>query len=430
MNRRRERGQALVLAAALAAALVITWLLVFNVGQLVNTKLKLNVAADAAAYSAAVWEARSLNYEAYLNRGIVANEVAIAQLVSLRSWSGYLDRLLTNTSTVSQVIPPLGRVVAALSTSWRGVDRGLQSGLPPLEVALSHWNNDALSHAQALAHQQAPIAAAELAEDVARLTVPEARVATLTRPFQAANGAAWQRYSQIERHGSGELREFIDVLAASRDGFAANRAFDAVPANPLLTAPKRGGTEIIGEYAWRGADTFALHANLLLSNVETPLGWGAAESRRHAQRQQGDHGDSRRVNPRTTRLALAAANVRDGYLGVPEVRDLRGAPTTDEARLGYVTVLELPGAAVDTADRLLGVDAIEDASGVRHSLASGLHDGRMFALGAAELYFERPEARRDGREEKPSLFSPYWQARLAARPVGGLRVLTAAGGGP
>lgn len=429
MNRRRERGQALVLAAALAAALVLTWLLVFNVGELVNTKLRLNLAADSAAYSAAVWEARSLNYQAYLNRGIVANEAAVAQLVSLRSWSGYLDRLLANASTVSQFIPPLGRVVQALSSTWNGIDRGLQSSLPPLEIALSHWNNDALVRAQALAHQQAPIAAAELAADVARLAVPEARIATLTRPFQASNGNEWQRYSQIQRRGSGELREFIDVVEASRDGFSANRGFDAVPSNPLVSAPKRGGTDVIGEYAWRGADTLALHVDLLLSHVETPLGWGAAEARRQVQRQQGEHGGSRRANPRTTRLALAASRSRDGYLGIPEIRDLRGTPTADEARLRYVTVLELPAAAVATTDRTLGVDSIEDASGARHSILPTFHRGRMLALGAAELYFQRPDARRDGADEKPSLFSPYWQARLTSRPTGGLRALSMAGGG-
>jgi hypothetical protein len=131
--RRRQRGQALVLTTALAASCVLAWLLVFNVGQLVNAKLRLNVAADAAAYSAAVWEARSLNYQAYLNRGIVANEVAIAQLVSLRSWSSYVDRLLRNAQLVGVVVPPVGRAIAALSRGWGVANSTLQAGLPPLE---------------------------------------------------------------------------------------------------------------------------------------------------------------------------------------------------------------------------------------------------------------------------------------------------------
>ena len=73
----RQRGQALVVALAFAAALVGAMLLVINVGQLINGKHRLLVAADAAAYSAAVWQARSLNYQAYLNRAVIANDAAI-----------------------------------------------------------------------------------------------------------------------------------------------------------------------------------------------------------------------------------------------------------------------------------------------------------------------------------------------------------------
>jgi hypothetical protein len=38
----------------------------------------------------------------------------------------------------------------------------------------------------------------------------------------------------------------------------------------------------------------------------------------------------------------------------------------------------------------------------------------LHALGSAEVYFQRPAARSDRREEYPSLFNPYWQARLTA----------------
>src|SRR5438552_2904400 len=122
---------------AFLASVMLAWVLVFNTGQVVNAKLRLNAAADAAAYSAAAWEARSLNYQAYLNRGIVANEVAIAQLVSLRSWSAYVERLLQNVSLVSNLIPPLGRVLHVIERGWHALDTGVQKGAPPLESGLS-----------------------------------------------------------------------------------------------------------------------------------------------------------------------------------------------------------------------------------------------------------------------------------------------------
>lgn len=420
--RRQQGGQAMVVTTVMLAGMVLAWLLVFNVGQTVNAKLRLNAAADAAAYSAALWQARSLNYQAYLNRGIVANEVAIAQLVSLRSWSAYIDRLLSNVGLVSNIVPPVGRAINALSRGWSGVNRSVQELMPPLESGLSRWNVDVLLKAQALAQQQAPIAAADLAEQVALANAPEAHVSRLTAAFQVRNGAAFGDFSQIRRHGAGELRPYVRLLESSRDGFSAERGYDLIPANPVAKVPKRGGTDLIGEYAWRGADTLATHVDLLLKDFELPVGWGAAESRHHVQRQQGIHGGSRSSNPRTTRLALAGSSIREGYRGVPEFRDLRGTPDADQARLRYVVALELPRAAVRLADMVIGTAGIEDAAGELHAAGASTRSS-MQALGAAEIYFQRPVPRSDGKLERPSLFNPYWQARLAARPAGGLRGL-------
>jgi hypothetical protein len=348
--------------------------------------------------------------------------VAIAQLDSLRSWSAYVDRLLGNVSLVSNIIPPLGRALHALSRAWHGVNTGLQSGLPALEGGLSRWNVDVLLHAQGLAQQQAVIAAADLAERTARATVPEARVSRLTAALQVQNASGFARYSQIRRRGDGELRPYLQLLAAARDGFSARRSFDLAPANPVATLPKRGGTELIGEYAWRGADTLASHINLILDDFELPIGWGAAESHRHVQLRSGEHGGSARDNPRSTRLAMAVSAARQGYRGVPEFRDLRGTPDEEAARLRYLVALEMPRDAVRTADSVLSIRGIEDPSGVEHDVGSRLRVP-LQALGAAEIYFRRPDARSDGLAERPSLFSPYWQARLAVRPAGGLRLL-------
>ena len=49
-------------------------------------KIKLQNTADAAAYSAAVAEARDYNFSAYTNRAMVANQVAVAQFVGMTSW--------------------------------------------------------------------------------------------------------------------------------------------------------------------------------------------------------------------------------------------------------------------------------------------------------------------------------------------------------
>jgi hypothetical protein len=186
--------------------------------------------------------------------------------------------------------------------------------------------------------------------------------------------------------------------------------------------PKRGGTDLIGEYAWRGVDTLASHVDLLFADLEVPIGWGAAETRHHAQALQGVHGGSRTANPRSTRLALASSATREGYRGVPEFRDVRGTPDEAGARVAYHVVLELPGSAVSLADAVWNTRGIEDVAGETHDVGAG-SDGSLFALGAAQVQFHRPEPRNDGLAERPSLFNPYWEARLAERPAGGLRAL-------
>lgn len=65
--RRSHSGQASILLIALLGSMVACFAVAFSAGQLVNDKMRL-VMADAAAYSAATWEARSLNFQSYMNR--------------------------------------------------------------------------------------------------------------------------------------------------------------------------------------------------------------------------------------------------------------------------------------------------------------------------------------------------------------------------
>lgn len=59
----------------------------YKAGKITSEKMRLQNAADAAAYSVSVIEARDLNFAAYINRAMIANEVAIGQLVGLHSWA-------------------------------------------------------------------------------------------------------------------------------------------------------------------------------------------------------------------------------------------------------------------------------------------------------------------------------------------------------
>ena len=84
---RHQRGQAAVYVYIFLAVLLISVGILYKAGKLTSNKMQVQNAADAAAYSASVIEARDLNFAAYMNRAIAANEVAIGQLVGLASWA-------------------------------------------------------------------------------------------------------------------------------------------------------------------------------------------------------------------------------------------------------------------------------------------------------------------------------------------------------
>ncbi|WP_291511852.1 pilus assembly protein TadG-related protein [Acidithiobacillus sp.] len=85
-----------MVAVLLIPAAIAGVLLVFNTGQLTANKLKVQNAADAAAFSAMELQARQMNLDAYLNRAMLVNEIAIGQAVSIVSWSRYLEHVADN----------------------------------------------------------------------------------------------------------------------------------------------------------------------------------------------------------------------------------------------------------------------------------------------------------------------------------------------
>ena len=73
----RQRGHAVVFVLALLACLLAAALLVHDSGRLAAQKRRLIDAADAATLSGAVFQARVLNFESYMNRAMVANQAMV-----------------------------------------------------------------------------------------------------------------------------------------------------------------------------------------------------------------------------------------------------------------------------------------------------------------------------------------------------------------
>lgn len=86
-HRQRQRGQAAVFVLLFIPVLLVAFYFLYKAGKITSDKMELQNAADAAAYSVSVVEARDLNFASYMNRAIVANEVAVGQMVGMASWA-------------------------------------------------------------------------------------------------------------------------------------------------------------------------------------------------------------------------------------------------------------------------------------------------------------------------------------------------------
>ncbi|MCU7866851.1 MAG: hypothetical protein KZQ92_23100, partial [Candidatus Thiodiazotropha sp. (ex Lucinoma borealis)] len=100
-----------------------------------------------------------------------------------------------------------------------------------------------------------------------------------------------------------------------------------------------------------------------------------------------------------------------------------------DPRLALRIEVELPEQAVRTASKIdgLGSDSVPD-SDLRSGIGAGMFGtedqmagGGMTAIASGELFFHPPDdynpARRRGRYEIASLFSPYWEVRLTDTPI-------------
>jgi hypothetical protein len=432
---RHQSGQALVLALLLSASLVGALMLVFNAGQVVNAKQRLVSAADAVAYSAAVFEARSLNYQAYLNRAVVANEAAIAQAVSLRSWSGYMNISLRNINRVGQFIPYVGQVTRALSRIWAGIDQELQPSLILAEGAMSQLDHAFAGAAQAM-HTATLTQVEPLASDIARLND---NATVVTRGGQALIANNLRGFAALTRRYEGRERERqADLVLRSRDRFTRNRPWNPGPESgaSFVRLPKRGGTDLITLDQWRGMDTFALHVRGFTGwREQTSIGWGGGENGTRSAR-RGEHGGSWRANPRTSRRAQNATRRSSGYRGIPALRDVvprRGAePELQVAvELGRdLRRVSLWSNILPDSKAVLPGPAPASATSGHVSFAAPDSVRSMRAVSEARVFFDRPTGRTDRKRELGSLFNPYWRAQLSPVSRRSRVVAAAANGTP
>lgn len=466
---RHVRGQALVLGMALLLVLSVGAILLFNTGQVVNRKVQLTNAADAAAYSVAVQQASAWNFAAYMNRGRVANEVAVAQLISIYSWMNQLNTSAYVLKTVFNILgsipfPPVAIPARVLYVIFNAADNALvparrayhQVATNAIKI-LDEFNGAYARMAEIAIRYSSRAEAIIVARDVVTANLPRGNVSGVGLGVLGGQLLDAERkfldFHALPRRNQRTpgFDRFRNVVMQSRDEFSWNRG-DKVMVGPIGFA-SYGGTDMVEYNRWAALDTMQLKIKLPwpMDDIDVPVGWGGAQAVDRYQGQAFLPGiRSGRNNgagwlseyDRRTYGIYGGMNGRDAVTRLasndPNVSVHRGQargayfPTYNGLRAYH----DVKPAAVRTPNdgprftvhAEIGIDEARTSTVVnigsgRMQMPARLPGTTLSALATAQVYFNRPRdyalfRRGDNKFEAGSLFSPYWQARLVETPTG------------
>ena len=439
LSRQTQNGQALIYGIFVMLGSLTGLFFLFNTGQLSSEKTKLVNTADAVAYSAAVVHARALNFDAYNNRALVANEVLVAQMVSLSSWGQYAK-------SHAESVPVMFPECAASDGSGAAIDAMVKfnykyalmcyltaqyastaiaeiaSEIPIVTqkiVDAVELNKTAIKAAQDYLHNQSRFETmrGNVMQEVAKanyvtdglITVEPLGNATAAPGLQMTDDwkTSTAKYDGKDRTRIGEVAK----LAAYSDEFVRDRRWDAKAIAPSLagiqciipphfnSVKRRGGTELVELDEWQAEDTesywewrqeksglFGLFTSC--KEREYPLGWGEQRAYPDGQDQPANNaklGDSPTTNPGAHSKASSAQWTN--YSGLPSFYDL--SPEwldKPDPRMKFAVRVVRAKADVRTSDGASQIRPSERINKFDGNFASGT----MAAIATGEVYFARP----------------------------------------
>lgn len=440
LRRRSQRGLAVVYGLFTLIIATVALFYLFNTGQVSREKTKLVDTTDAVAYSAGVMNARTLNYMAYTNRAMIANTVAISQLVSVSSWVSYANNMATYGGSVLDDPKYLHYYPSYFTALYSGpyLHSYLnESGvLEDLAKASDNIITKVLMTAQKTAYVGLIPARMMVMNEVAEanylndgtVIVDPIPLSTMDVPSFVTN------YKDDERTRFAE----VALIAAKKDAFQKKRSWKL----PALWSTKcfpaidwldrRGGTELIGFDEWKALDTLsekAWHRTKSGACVigENPAAWGsqAAADDPSSSIDPTRYDYSMLVNPAATFLAETNSSDAWDYSGLPAFYDLsENAMKDEDPRLRFAVRLRRPiGQTLTSEGRS---DLKNSGSGTQMSTMLNAYQANpaggndLVAVSTSEVFFARYG---DAKENiygksigKPreigNLFNPYWHVRL------------------
>ncbi|MEJ2894969.1 pilus assembly protein [Bordetella avium] len=424
-----------MLGLLLLSLLLAAWISANWTARLVAARARLTHVADAVAYSGALMQARQLNLLAYIHRAQLGHQVAMAHLVTLIAWGQ-----LASTQGRRRLT---GNPPAFLIRRLFGSRFARAYGVTPSGNTSSSYNAAALQASlkrhDAVVHRILADAARQQWGQATRVR-DEHMIRILRANYAPGIGVPTMQvlddnFSRLLAWRS--PRQYQGLLAptlAIMRRFAFLGPRDLTETSGWITQPlcpwqrhhlrRRGKTFLDAQGRWGAHDTLSFHA--LRSNRwigcyfrEYPMGWAAngasawQSGRHYVDRPPPDFSSQEfwRWLQQKSGLHAGSGNfLANSYAMRDHIAHAGGAGLPD------VLGLARPDAVARFSVRLSTNLAVSDL-GLNWS-ARHLDDAWWRALvfkrsAAAETYFVAPGA----GSETPSLFHPYWQARLIAMPA-------------
>lgn len=286
----RQRGQALLFISVTTVVVLLAMLVMFSTGQLAAHRMKLQNTADAATYSGALVQARDLNFSAYMNRAMIANQVAVAQVTSMVGWARALqDTYNGDFYSIAQTLADLSELSAMWTVPadiYKSLSSGLKDVLDPVGkgiVVVLDFLIDALRYAQLGYHVGMTVTIPETVYNVISANDGNASLSVLGWAGSILNTAQHYQFVktfQPPQNKDGDLR-FANVVDASMDLFTKNRTLPIATwlPTPLLIDPLRLVTPGVGPlvmfYFHAGGSSLKAVSGNSSKNLQ---GYGAADA--------------------------------------------------------------------------------------------------------------------------------------------------------
>lgn len=383
--KRDENGQILLLTALSGLALVLMVSTIYNIGMVTGDKMKVQDAADAAAYSQAVWEARQLNFLAYTNRAIVSHMVTIAFATAVLSQRELWQRI----DMVASVIPPPpGPFIRAASKTLFRIWDALSRIARPTREAARVWITATrtfqfavLSEYMVRTATQENVARRVAAGMDPRLKMNRGANVLIGAAMNAAHAKDILTLTGYPSPSKMDFKSFSETYQKSMDGFSRGSSF-----------PRRVS-----------AGTFPLFKVGLGGKVKVETGRIVQQERFVV----GVLGYIGRCICKKWAKEWSVSVADQVYTGL---------------KLGDMRMINAQASAVRRGDTLPSTYSYAQKNSgdiVQIKLLDSANDRNLSAFSRAEVFYWDPDRKRNTNlgkpnpKREPNLFNPFWHARLA-----------------